>query len=102
MQLMATKVEKEMRNTVNRRVNCDAANLDKAVSASREQVEAFTRLAESGAINDLPVKLQEVAVARLLQPELTLSELAATFDPPLTKSCLNHRVRKLMEIAKEK
>ena len=101
MQLMATKVEKEMRNTVNRRVNCDAANLDKAVSASREQVEAFTRLTESGAINDLPVKLQEVAVARLLQPELTLSELAATFDPPLTKSCLNHRVRKLMEIAKE-
>ena len=95
------KIEKEMRNTVNRRVNCDAANLDKAVLASREQVEAFTRLTESGAINDLPVKLQEVAVARLLQPELTLSELAATFDPPLTKSCLNHRIRKLMEIAKK-
>ena len=101
MEIMAAKVEKEMRNTVNRRVNCDAANLDKAVSASHEQVEAFTRLTESGAINDLPVKLQEVAVARLLQPELTLTELAATFDPPLTKSCLNHRIRKLMEIAKE-
>ena len=98
---MSAKIEKEMRNTVNRRVNCDAANLDKAVLASREQVEAFTRLTESGAINDLPVKLQEVAVARLLQPELTLSELAATFDPPLTKSCLNHRIRKLMEIAKK-
>ena len=101
MEIMAAKVEKEMRNTVNRRVNCDAANLDKSVIASREQVEAFTRLTESGAINDLPVKLQEVAVARILQPELTLSELAATFDPPLTKSCLNHRIRKLMEIAKE-
>ena len=101
MEIMAAKVEKEMRNTVNRRVNCDAANLEKAVIASREQVEAFTRLTESGAINDLPVKLQEVAVARILQPELTLSELAATFDPPLTKSCLNHRIRKLMEIAKE-
>ena len=101
MEIMAAKVEKAMRNTVNRRVNCDAANLDKSVSASHEQVEAFTRLTESGAINDLPVKLQEVAVARLLQPELTLTELAATFDPPLTKSCLNHRIRKLMEIAKE-
>lgn len=100
-EIMAAKVEKEMRNTINRRVNCDAANLDKAVSASREQVEAFTRLTESGAINDLPVKLQEVAVARLLQPELTLSELAETFDPPLTKSCLNHRIRKLMELAKK-
>ena len=99
LEIMAAKIEKEMRNTVNRRVNCDAANLDKAVIASREQVEAFTRLTESGMINDLPVKLQEVAVARLLQPELTLSELAATFDPPLTKSCLNHRVRKLMELA---
>ena len=101
LEIMSAKIEKEMRNTVNRRVNCDAANLDKAVLASREQVEAFTRLTESGAINDLPVKLQEVAIARLLQPELTLSELAATFDPPLTKSCLNHRIRKLMEIAKK-
>ena len=86
LEIMSAKIEKEMRNTVNRRVNCDAANLDKAVLASREQVEAFTRLTESGAINDLPVKLQEVAVARLLQPELTLSELAATFDPPPTKA----------------
>lgn len=100
MEILSAKIEKEMRNTVNRRVNCDAANLDKAVLASREQVEAFTALTESGAINDLPVKLQEVAVARLLQPELTLSELAATFDPPLTKSCLNHRIRKLMELAR--
>ena len=103
MEVMAAKVEKEMRNTVNRRVNCDAANLDKAVAASREQVEALTRLTDAGIVAALPVKLQEVAVARLLQPELTLSELAETFDPPLTKSCLNHRMRKLMELAgKEK
>ena len=100
LEIVSAKIEKEMRNTVNRRVNCDAANLDKTVMAAREQVEAFTRLTESGVIGDLPVKLQEVAVARLLQPELTLSELAATFDPPLTKSCLNHRIRKLMEIAR--
>ena len=101
LEIVSAKIEKEMRNTVNRRVNCDAANLDKTVTAACEQVEAFTRLTESGAIGDLPVKLQEVAVARLLQPELTLSELAATFDPPLTKSCLNHRIRKLLEIARE-
>ena len=100
LEIVSAKIEKEMRNTVNRRVNCDAANLDKTVMAAYEQVEAFTRLTESGTIGELPVKLQEVAVARLLQPELTLSELAATFDPPLTKSCLNHRIRKLMEIAR--
>ncbi len=99
MEVMAAKVEKEMRNTVNRRVNCDAANVDKAVAASRGQVEAITRLSEAGIVPTLPVKLQEVAVARLLQPELSLSELAQTFDPPLTKSCLNHRMRKLMELA---
>ena len=102
MDIMSAKVEKEMRNTVNRRVNCDAANLDKAVAASAEQVEILTRLTDAGVIATLPVKLQEVAVARLLQPELSLSELAATFDPPLTKSCLNHRMRKLMELGKEK
>ena len=68
-----------------------------------EQVEALTRLTDAGVVATLPVKLQEVAVARLLQPELSLSELAETFDPPLTKSCLNHRMRKLMELAgKEK
>ena len=101
MELMSAKVEKSMRNAVNRRVNCDAANLDKSVEASRAQVEALTRLADSGVLKTLSAGLQEVAVARLLQPELSLSELAETFDPPLTKSCLNHRMRKLVQLAKE-
>lgn len=102
LEVMSAKVEKDMRNTVNRRVNCDSANVDKAVKASQEQVEAITRLTDAGIIPTLPIKLQEVAVARLLQPELTLSELADSFDPPLTKSCLNHRMRKLMELAGKK
>ncbi|MBO4913644.1 MAG: DNA-binding protein WhiA [Oscillospiraceae bacterium] len=101
MEIMAAKVEKSMRNTVNRRVNCDSANLEKSVAASFSQVEALTRLTESGVIRTLSAELQEVAVARLLQPELSLSELAETFDPPLTKSCINHRMRKLMSLAKE-
>ena len=101
-ELMAAKIEKSMRNTVNRRVNCDAANLEKTVAASASQVEALTFLADSGVLKSLSPDLQEVAVARLIQPELTLSELAQTFDPPLTKSCLNHRMRKLMLLAKEK
>jgi len=100
-EIMAAKVEKSMRNTVNRRVNCDAANVEKSVAASQAQVEALTRLAESGVLKTLSAELQEAAVARLLQPELSLSELAETFDPPLTKSCLNHRMRKLMQMAKE-
>ena len=87
---------------VNRRVNCDSANLEKTVAASRQQVEALTRLTDAGIIKTLSPELQEVAVARLLQPELSLSELAQTFDPPLTKSGLNHRMRKLIQLAKEK
>ena len=101
MEVMAAKVEKSMRNTVNRRVNCDAANLEKSVAASQAQVAALTRLAESGAFQALSADLQEVVIARLLHPELSLSELAETFDPPLTKSCLNHRRRKLLQLAKE-
>ncbi len=101
MEILSAKVEKSMRNTVNRRVNCDAANLDKSVAASRSQVEALTRLTDAGILKTLSTELQEVAVARLLQPELSLSELAESFDPPLTKSCLNHRMRKLMQLAKE-
>ena len=92
-----------MRNTVNRRVNCDAANVDKAVAASREQVEALTRLTDAGIVATLPVKLQEVAVARLFAAGAVAQRAGGTFDPPLTKSCLNHRMRKLMELAgKEK
>ena len=90
-----------MRNTVNRRVNCDAANLDKSLAASAAQVEALTKLTDAGILKTLSAELQEVAVARLLQPELSLAELAETFDPPLTKSCLNHRMRKLVQLAKE-
>ena len=100
-EIMAAKIEKSMRNTVNRRVNCDAANLEKSGAASVSQVDALTRLTEAGVLKTLSPELQEVAVARLLQPELSLSELAQTFDPPLTKSCLNHRMRKLMLLAKE-
>ena len=101
MEIMSAKVEKSMRNTVNRRVNCDAANLEKTVTASSAQVEALTRLTDAGILKTLSPELQEVAVARLLQPELSLAELAETFDPPLTKSGLNHRMRKLMQLAKE-
>ena len=97
MELMNAKMEKDLRNQVNRRVNCDAANVEKSVDASRQQVESITRLMGSGRLSELSAQVQEVAVARILHPELSLSELAATFDPPITKSCLNHRMRKLMQ-----
>lgn len=99
MRIMSTKVEKGIRNSVNRRLNCDSANLDKAVEAAQSQGAAIRRLEASGRLERLPDKLRETAALRLEYPELSLSELAETFDPPVTKSCLNHRLRKLVELA---
>ena len=102
MEVMNAKLEKDLRGSVNRRVNCDAANLDKAVEAAQSQLEAIRRLREDGRLNGLPDKLKQAAVLRLENPEDTLSQLAELFDPPITKSALNHRLRKLIELAKEK
>lgn len=99
MGLMNAKLEKHLRGSVNRRVNCDSANLDKAVDAALDQVEAIKRLARAGHLEELPEKLKQTARLRAEHPELTLSQLAALCSPPVTKSCLNHRLRKLMELA---
>lgn len=101
MAVMNAKAEKDLRGSVNRRVNCDSANLDKAVEAALGQVEAIQRLAASRGLDSLPDKLRQTAQLRLEHPELTLTQLAALCDPPVSKSALNHRVRKLMELAGE-
>lgn len=100
MNIMSTKLEKDLRNSVNRRLNCDSANLDKAVQAAQEQMEAIRTLETANLLKDLPDKLKQTAVLRLEHPELTLAELAEIFCPPVTKSCLNHRLRKLTSLAK--
>ena len=99
MELMNAKLEKNLRGSVNRRVNCDAANLDKAVDAAMEQIEAIRRLEERMDLTELGDKLYETARLRLENPELTLSQLAELCDPPVTKSCLNHRLRKLLALS---
>lgn len=100
MNVMSAKMEKDLRNSVNRRLNCDSANLDKAVEAAMEQLEAIRKLDAAGVLEQQPEKLRQTAMLRLNNPELTLSELAEEFDPPLTKSCLNHRLRKIVVLAK--
>lgn len=101
MNLMNLRVEKTLRNDVNRRVNCEAANLDKAVDAAYEQLEAIRKLYELDRVESLPDKLKETIILRENYPELTLAQLAAEFDPPVSKSCLNHRLRKLVELSKQ-
>ena len=101
MNVMSAKMEKDLRNSVNRRLNCDSANLDKAVLAAQEQLEAIRRLRAAGWLEQLPDKLKETAALREAHPELSLSELAETVDPPVTKSCMSHRLRKLMKLAED-
>ncbi len=99
MGVMSAKIEKDMTNTVNRKVNCDTANVAKTVEAAAVQGEAIRLLREAGVLETLPEKLQETARLREEYPELALSELAESFDPPVTKSCLNHRLRRLLELS---
>lgn len=99
MELMNAKAEKDLRGGVNRRVNCDAANLGKAVDAAQEQLSAIRRLAERISLTELPPKLSEAARLRLENPDLTLTELAALCQPPITKSSLSHRLKKIADLA---
>lgn len=99
MGVMEAKVEKDLRNGVNRRVNCETANLTKVVDASMGQMAAIRALEEAGELDKLPGKLRETALLRRENPEATLQELAAMLNPPITKSAINHRMRKLLELA---
>jgi len=99
MKLMSAKIEKDMRNTVNRKVNCDTANVTKTVDASAAQIRDIGRIKAAGAYEALPDKLKQTADLRLENPELSIKELADISTPPVTKSCLNHRLRKLAEIS---
>lgn len=96
-----TKILKEIRNNVNRTMNCEAANLQKMVDASMEQVNAINKIIESGRFETLPDNLKEIARLRLEYREHSLKELGEMLDPPLGKSGVNHRLRKLQEIAEK-
>ena len=101
MGVAEARIEKEMKNKINRIVNCDNANTSKIVEAAQNQIAAIRRLEARGELETLPEKLRQTAQLRLENPESNLAELAAMFDPPLTKSALNHRLRKLTELGKE-
>ena len=101
MDIMTAKVDKEIRNGANRAMNCDMANVNKTLDAAQEQVSAIEKLRESRRWELLPEKLRQTAALRLAYPELSLTQLAERCDPPVTKSCINHRMRKLMEEANE-
>lgn len=101
MKIIEAKMEKELRNGVNRRVNCDTANMTKVVDAAQHQLQAIEQLQKSGKLDLLPKKLAEAARLRLANPEASLTELAAMADPPISKPAMNHRLHKVIEFSTE-
>ncbi|MBE0466615.1 MAG: DNA-binding protein WhiA [Candidatus Desulforudis sp.] len=93
------RIYKGMRNQVNRLVNCDTANLSKTVLAGVRQEESIRMVVESIGLDGLSPPLRQVARLRLQNPEISLRELGEMAQPPLSKSCVNHRLRKLESIA---
>ncbi len=101
MGIMEAKLEKELKNRVNRRCNCDDANTSKVVDAAQNQLNAIRILRGRNLLDTLPEKLRLAAEAREKHPESSLSELAGMMEPPITKPAMNHRLKKLLELAKE-
>ncbi len=101
MGIMEARLEKELNNNVNRRCNCDDANTSKVVEAAQEQLSAIRVLHQKGQFEHLPPKLLQAATAREENPEASLTELAAMMEPPITKPAMNHRLKKLVLMAKE-
>ncbi len=101
MDMENIRILKDVRNGVNRQVNCEAANIKKTVNAARKQIEDIELIERTIGLKSLPDGLMEMAELRLSEPDATLSELGEMLDPPVTKSGVNHRLRKISKIADE-
>lgn len=101
MEMENVRIVKDIRNSVNRKLNCEMANITKTVTAANKQVADIEFLAGKIGLNALPDNLREVAWLRLEYPDATLVELGEMLYPPVGKSGVNHRLRKLGNMAKE-
>lgn len=99
MEFENIRIVREMRGTVNRKVNCETANLRKTVSAAHRQIEDIVFLRDNGAFEKMSPSLLRIAEARLQYPEASLTELGNVLNPPVGKSGVNHRMRKIQELA---
>ena len=99
MELENVRIIREISGTVNRKVNCETANINKTVSAAVEQINDIVFLRDRVGFDQLPEGVAAVALARLAKPEASLKELGEMLDPPIGKSGVNHRLRKIKELA---
>lgn len=101
MEMENIRIKRDSRNQANRASNCDQANLNKQLAAGQRQAAAITRYSLSHSLSGLPKELQEIARLRMLNPDLSLEQLGQLLSPPLGKSGVNHRLRKLMAAMEE-
>ncbi len=98
-EIINSRIERDIRNNENRATNCVAKNIEKSISAASRQIEAINRLMEMGRLDSLPESLRVTAMVRYRNPDATLDELALLHEPHISKSGLNHRLKKLLEEA---
>lgn len=99
--MMNVKIVKEIRNSANRKANCETANIEKTVAAASPQIAAILKIEKEKGLESLTEPLRQMAEIRLENPDSSLDELAKMFDPPISKSGANHRLAKLVKIAEE-
>ena len=99
LEILSAQIEKEMKSSAQRRVNCDSANLSKQAKASAIQISAIKRIKKARKWSRLPQVLQEIGELRLKHPDLSLEELGEYADPPIGKSGVNHRLKRIIEYA---
>lgn len=97
LEILSVQIEKEMKSSAQRRVNCDSANLSKQAKASALQISAIKRIKKAGKWSRLPQVLQEIGELRLKHPDLSLEELGEYADPPIGKSGVNHRLKRIID-----
>ena len=95
------RILKEMRNTINRKVNCETANINKTVSAATKQIEEIMYIKNTVGFGSLPPNLEEIARIRIENPDLSLKDLGELLTKPIGKSGVNHRLKKLISIAQD-
>lgn len=99
MDMENVRILKDMRNDINRRVNCETANIKKTVNAARRQIEDIEYIEQTKGLKYLNDSLRQLAEVRLEEPDANLQELGQMIDPPVSKSGVNHRLRKISSIA---
>jgi DNA-binding protein WhiA len=99
LKILSEKVLSDVRNNANRLCNAETANLDRTARAAAEQCEAIKTIVDLGAMHNLPPELRECAELRLANPDMSLAQLRELFREPVSKSGINHRFKKLIQIA---